>query len=75
MAKVLFRKPVVVVDNNLDGYNDDGIIGLRGFENERRDPETVSTLKKVGKGFKVTMDNGGNIIVNKLTNKSIIYSA
>ena len=75
VAKVLFRKPVVVVDNNHDGYNDDGIIGLRGFENERRDPETVSTLKKVGKGFKVTMDNGGNIIVNKLTNKSIIYSA
>ena len=32
-------------------------------------------MKKVGKGFKVTMDNGGNIIVNKLTNKSIIYSA
>ena len=31
VAKVLFRKPVVVIDNNHEGYNDDGIIGLRGF--------------------------------------------
>ena len=75
VAKFLFRKPTVVVDNNHDGYSEDGIIGLRGFDNERRDRETEAALKKVGKGFKVAMDNGGNMIVNKLTNKSIIYSA
>ena len=62
VAKVLFRKPVVVIDNNHEGYNDDGIIGLRGFENEKRDPETGAALKKVGKGFKVTMDSHFTII-------------
>ena len=75
VSKVLFRKPVVVIDNNHDGYNEDGIIGLRGFDNERRDKGTEAALKKVGKGLKIAMDNGGNMIVNKLTNKSIIYSA
>ena len=71
VAKILLRKPNVGINNGEVGYSTSGVIGLRGFENSIRSKETESVLKRVGKGCRISMDNGGNIIVNKFMNKNL----
>jgi len=71
VAKVLLRRAVNLINNSDVGYNSNGIIGLVGFENVLREKETKGALKKVGKGCRIGMDKGGNILVSKLTKCAI----
>ena len=71
VAKILLRKPNMVINNGEVGYSTNGVIGLRGFDNSIRSKETESVLKRVGKGCRISMDNGGNIIVNKFMSKNL----
>jgi len=67
VAKVLLRRAVNLINNSDVGYNSNGIIGLNGFQNILREKETKETLRKVGKGCRIGMDKGANILVSKLT--------
>jgi len=71
VAKVLLRKPIVIVTNGDEGFTGDCVVGLGGFENPRRDQESLDSLKSVGKGCRFGMDTAGNILVDKLTSRSI----
>ena len=65
--QVLLRRAVNLINNSDVGYNSNGIIGLNGFQNILREKETKETLRKVGKGCRIGMDKGANILVSKLT--------
>ena len=71
VAKVLLRKSQNIVNNSDVGYDSRGIIGLGGFSNDFRDKSTVEALRNVGKGINISMDNGGNILINKHDHKLI----
>ena len=71
VAKMLLRKPIVVVTNGDEGFDGNCLVGLGGFENPSRDKESLDSLKSVGKGCRFGMDTAGNILVDKLTSRSI----
>ena len=71
VAKMLLRKPIVVVTNGDEGFDGNCLVGLGGFENPSRDKDSLDSLKSVGKGCRLGMDTAGNILVDKLSSRSI----
>jgi len=72
VAKAYARAPVLTVngtDQGFDGFR----IGLSGFENPMRDIGTEESLKQINQGFKLKMDDLGNILIKRLT-KSPVYA-
>jgi len=72
VAKAYARAPVLTVngtDQGFDGFR----IGLSGFENPMRDIGTEESIKQINQGFKLKMDDLGNIMIKRLT-KSPVYA-
>merc|ERR1719480_406442 len=66
VAKAYARAPVLTVngtDQGFDGFR----IGLSGFENPMRDIGTEESIKQINQGFKLKMDDLGNIMIKRLT--------
>lgn len=71
VAKAYARSSVITINDSKHGF--DGVhIGLNGFENPMRDSETKVIKKSIGEGFKLKMDDIGNILIKRY-GKSSIY--
>ncbi|KAH8402350.1 hypothetical protein KR009_011523 [Drosophila setifemur] len=71
VAKAYARSSVITINGSKNGF--DGVrIGLNGFDNPMRDAETKVIKKSIGDGFKVKMDDIGNIFIKRY-GKSSIY--
>ncbi|KAH8301671.1 hypothetical protein KR059_008254, partial [Drosophila kikkawai] len=71
VAKAYARSSVITINGSKNGF--DGVrIGLNGFENPMRDAETKVIKKSIGDGFKIKMDDIGNIFIKRY-GKSSIY--
>ena len=65
VAKAYARAPVLTINGSDDGF--DGFrIGVAGFDNPMRDAATDDTIRRIGQGFKLKMDDLGNILVRLL---------
>ena len=73
VAKAYARAPVLTINGSDDGF--DGFrIGVAGFDNPMRDAATDDTIRRIGQGFKLKMDDLGNILVRTSTNMcDVIY--
>ena len=73
VAKAYARAPVLTIHGSDDGF--DGFrIGVAGFDNPMRDAATDDTIRRIGQGFKLKMDDLGNILVRTSTNMcDVIY--
>ncbi|XP_040564934.1 uncharacterized protein [Lepeophtheirus salmonis] len=66
VAKAYARAPVITINGSNDGF--DGFrIGVGGFENPMRDPNTENTIRQIGNGIKLKMDDIGNILIKRLS--------
>ena len=73
MAKAYARAPVLTINGSDDGF--DGFrIGVAGFDNPMRDAATDDTIRRIGQGFKLKMDDMGNILVRDYSNVSKLFS-
>ncbi|XP_018789921.1 PREDICTED: uncharacterized protein LOC108969580 [Bactrocera latifrons] len=64
VAKAYARSSVITINGGKNGF--DGVrIGLSGFENPMRDADTKLVKKSVGEGFKIKMDDIGNILIKR----------
>ncbi|XP_053961934.1 uncharacterized protein LOC129245760 [Anastrepha obliqua] len=64
VAKAYARSSVITINGGKNGF--DGVrIGLSGFDNPMRDADTKVAKKSVGEGFKIKMDDIGNILVKR----------
>lgn len=71
VAKAYARAPVLTINGSDDGF--DGYrIGLCGFDNPMRDAKTEEIKKHIGHGVKIKMDDGGNIMIKRVS-KSNVY--
>merc|ERR1719331_3390929 len=60
VAKAYARAPVVTVNGSEEGF--DGFrIGVAGFDNPMRDVGSEETIRQIAQGFKLKMDDMGNI--------------
>uniref|UniRef100_A0A1A9W6Y2 MH2 domain-containing protein n=1 Tax=Glossina brevipalpis TaxID=37001 RepID=A0A1A9W6Y2_9MUSC len=72
VAKAYARSSVISINGSKHGF--DGVrIGLNGFDNPMRDSETKVIKKSIGDGFKIKMDDIGNIYVKRY-GKSAVYA-
>ncbi|XP_023328397.1 uncharacterized protein LOC111701371 [Eurytemora carolleeae] len=72
VAKAYARAPVITVNGTEQGF--DGFrIGVAGFENPMRDVGTEEIIKQINQGFKLKMDDMGNILIKRLC-KSQVYA-
>merc|ERR1711936_161473 len=72
VAKAYARAPVVTVNGTDEGF--DGFrIGVSGFDNPMRDIGTEETIRQINQGFKLKMDDMGNILIKRLS-KSPVYA-
>lgn len=72
VAKAYARAPVVTVNGSDQGF--DGFrIGVAGFDNPMRDVGTEEIIKQISQGFKLKMDDMGNILIKRLC-KSQVYA-
>ena len=72
MAKAYARAPVVTVNGSNEGF--DGFrIGVAGFDNPMRDVGSEETIRQINQGFKLKMDDMGNILIKRLA-KSPVYA-
>merc|ERR1712150_294834 len=72
VAKAYARAPVVTVNGSEEGF--DGFrIGVAGFENPMRDVGSEETIRQIAQGFKLKMDDMGNILIKRLS-KSPVYA-
>merc|ERR1712045_458301 len=72
VAKAYARAPVVTVNGTDEGF--DGFrIGVSGFDNPMRDIGTDETIRQINQGFKLKMDDLGNILIKRLS-KSPVYA-
>lgn len=72
VAKAYARAPVVTVNGSDQGF--DGFrIGVAGFENPMRDVGTEEVIKQISQGFKLKMDDMGNILIKRLC-KNQVYA-
>jgi hypothetical protein len=64
------RAPVLTINGSDDGF--DGFrIGVAGFDNPMRDAATDDTIRRIGQGFKLKMDDMGNILVRHGKTRSL----
>ncbi|XP_037950736.1 uncharacterized protein LOC119681571 [Teleopsis dalmanni] len=70
IAKAYARSSVITINGSKNGF--DGVrIGLNGFDNPMRDADTKSAKKSIGDGFKIKMDDIGNIFVKRYGKSSV----
>ncbi|GAU88409.1 hypothetical protein RvY_01117 [Ramazzottius varieornatus] len=70
VAKAYARVPVLTINGSDDGF--DGFrIGVCGFENGKRQEETIETHKTIGDGIKIKLDQEGNLFIKKLTEADV----
>eukprot|EP00096_Caligus_rogercresseyi_P010291 TRINITY_DN369_c0_g1_i1.p1 TRINITY_DN369_c0_g1~~TRINITY_DN369_c0_g1_i1.p1 ORF type:complete len:466 (-),score=86.65 TRINITY_DN369_c0_g1_i1:449-1846(-) len=70
VAKAYARAPVITINGSNDGF--DGFrIGVGGFENPMRDPNTDNTIRHIGNGIKLKMDDVGNILIKRLSKSAV----
>jgi len=70
VAKAYARAPVVTLngsDHGFDGFR----IGVAGFENPMRDVGSEETIKQINQGFKLKMDDMGNILIKRLCKSQV----
>jgi len=68
VAKAYARAPVLTVNGGHDGF--DGFrIGVAGFDNPMRDPATDDAIRSIGNGFKLKMDDVGNILIKRISSR------
>lgn len=48
-------------------------IGLNGFDNPMRDKETQNCKRLIDHGVKVKMDDQGNILIKRVSNKCKVF--
>ncbi|ALC40735.1 CG13183, partial [Drosophila busckii] len=73
VAKAYARSSVITINGSKHGF--DGVrIGLNGFENPMRDAETKVIKKSIGDGFKIKMDDTGNIYIKRYGKSSIFVN-
>jgi hypothetical protein len=66
VAKAYARAPVITVNGSTDGF--DGFrIGVAGFDNPLRDPDTSAAIQALGLGLKLKMDDVGNVLVKRIS--------
>ncbi|XP_059086248.1 uncharacterized protein LOC131882965 isoform X2 [Tigriopus californicus] len=66
VAKAYARAPVLTVNGSDDGF--DGFrIGVSGFDNPMRDATTLDIIARIGQGFKLKMDDVGNILIKRIS--------
>ncbi|TMW54585.1 hypothetical protein DOY81_000379, partial [Sarcophaga bullata] len=71
VAKAYARSSVLSINGSKQGF--DGVrIGLNGFDNPMRDSEIKVIKKSIGDGFKIKMDDIGNVFVKRY-GKSGVY--
>ena len=71
VAKAYARAPVLTINGSDDGF--DGFrIGVAGFDNPMRDAATDDTIRRIGQGFKLKMDDVGNILIKRLTRATAV---
>lgn len=57
---------MITVNGSTDGF--DGFrIGVAGFDNPLRDPNTSAAIQSLGLGLKLKMDDVGNVLVKRIT--------
>jgi len=72
VAKAYARAPIVTVNGSDEGF--DGFrIGVAGFDNPMRDVGTEETIRQINQGFKLKMDDMGNILIKRLS-KTPVYA-
>ncbi|KAK6618241.1 hypothetical protein RUM44_002692 [Polyplax serrata] len=72
IAKAYARAPVLTINGSDDGF--DGFrIGLNGFDNPMRDKETLNCKRLIDHGVKIKMDDQGNILIKRVSNKCKIF--
>jgi len=70
VAKAYARAPVLTINGSDDGF--DGYrIGLCGFDNPMRDAKTEEIKKHIGHGVKIKMDDGGNIMIKRVSRSNV----
>ena len=68
VAKAYARAPVLTVNGGHDGF--DGFrIGVAGFDNPMRDSATDDAIRSIGNGFKLKMDDVGNILIKRISSR------
>jgi len=70
VAKAFVRSPVLTVNGGEVGF-DGEVVGLAGFDNTLRDSDTESVINMVGEGCRLKMDEGGNIMVKRISKEKI----
>ncbi|CAD7077099.1 unnamed protein product [Hermetia illucens] len=71
VAKAYARSPVITINGSKHGF--DGMrIGLNGFDNPMRDTKTAEVKKLIGEGFKMKMDETGNILVKRYGKSNVL---
>ncbi|XP_068146842.1 uncharacterized protein reb [Drosophila tropicalis] len=74
VAKAYARSSVITINGSKHGF--DGVrIGLNGFENPMRDSETKVIKKSIGDGFKIKMDDIGNIFIKRYGKSNIFVNS
>ncbi|XP_005181519.1 uncharacterized protein LOC101899682 [Musca domestica] len=64
VAKAYARSSVISINGSKQGF--DGVrIGLNGFDNPMRDSEIKVIKKSIGDGFKIKMDEIGNVFIKR----------
>ncbi|EEB17140.1 conserved hypothetical protein [Pediculus humanus corporis] len=72
IAKAYARAPVLTINGSDDGF--DGFrIGLNGFDNPMRDKDTLNCKRLIDHGVKIKMDDQGNILIKRVSNKCKIF--
>lgn len=70
VAKAYARSPLITINGSKHGF--DGMrIGLNGFDNPMRDSKTADAKKHIGDGFKMKMDETGNILVKRYAKSNV----
>jgi hypothetical protein len=70
VAKAYIRLPYLIVtgaQTGFDGYT----IGLSGFVNSHRDPESAYIVRHLDKGVRIKMDETGNLLMRRMCEATV----
>jgi len=72
IAKAYIRAPILSVNNEKVGL-EKSTLGVGGFENMMKEDTSINTLNDIGSGFKIRMDEGGNIHIKRLSKMNVCF--
>jgi len=70
VAKAFVRSPLLTINGGDSGF-DGEVVGLAGFDNTLRDSDSEKILQMVGDGCKLQMDEGGNVLIKRISRENI----